>query len=72
MSEHRIIPNDVQSESSTSSPNPITTTSSASRGIKCYVAAPWRQILESIVPVGYEDEEGFHFGEKTGADELAT
>jgi hypothetical protein len=72
MSEPRIIPNDVQSEISTPSPAPTTTTSSTSHGFKCFVTAPWQQILNSIVPVGYEDEGGFHFGERTGADELAT
>jgi hypothetical protein len=72
MSEHRIISNDVQPENSTSSPSPTSTTSSAPRGFKCFVTAPWQQILNSIIPVGYEDEGGFHFGEKAGEDELAT
>lgn len=35
-----------------------------------YIMAPWHEILQSVVPVGYQDETGFHFGEKTGGDEL--
>jgi hypothetical protein len=72
MSDPRIIQKDVQPESSTPSPAPTTTTSSAAHSFKCFIAAPWQQILNSIVPVGYEDEGGFHFGESAGADELAT
>jgi hypothetical protein len=27
----------------------------------------WQTVLGSLVPVGYEDETGFHYGEKTKA-----
>jgi len=29
------------------------------------VAITWHMMINSLVPVGYQDETGFHFGEKS-------
>lgn len=68
MSVSRNVQNGVKPETSASSPGPTSTTSDSPKGLLCYITAPWQQILNSIVPVGYEDEAGFHFGEETVKD----
>jgi hypothetical protein len=71
MSVPRSIQNDVQPEYPGSSTVSTTTTSSSdSQGLMYYVTAPWHEILKSIVPLGYQDETGFHFGDKAGTDEI--
>lgn len=72
MSEPRSIQSNVQSEPPASSAGHTTTTSSAERGLLFYITAPWAEILKSIVPVGYQDDEGFHYGETSETDKIAT
>jgi hypothetical protein len=37
-------------------------------GFLSRIAHAWRTVLDSLVPAGYEDETGFHFGDRTGAN----
>lgn len=72
MSVPRSNRNDVQPEhpASSTSQTSTSTSSSGEQGLLFYITAPWDQILSSIVPLGYQDESGFHYGEKAGADEV--
>lgn len=66
MSVPRSNQNDVRAEHPVSPLTHTTTSSSGEHDLLFYITAPWDEILKSIVPVGYEDETGFHFGETAG------
>ena len=71
MSLPRSIQNDVQAECLAPSLGHTTTSStSAPRALMFYVTAPWHEILQSMMPVGYQDETGFHYGENTELGEV--
>jgi hypothetical protein len=41
-------------------------TAGPNAGFPVRIIAKWRAAIASRVPVGYEDETGFHYGVKTG------
>jgi hypothetical protein len=64
-SARRTPQNDVQTDWIVSSGREFTTGSNAGPRFLSRMVGWWREFFDVAVPVGYEDETGFHYGDET-------
>ena len=55
---------EIRTERQTMARQTVRPCSNARPGILSRIAIVWGAIVNSIIPIGYEDEMGFHYGNK--------